>query len=60
MPGKLKITMVKSLNRRRHDHKATADALGIKKMGKTVERADNPAVRGMVRKLSYMLKVEEA
>lgn len=57
---KLKITVIKSANKRQKKHKATLEALGLRKMHKTVERADNPAVRGMVRQLRYMLKVEES
>ena len=55
----LKITLVKSVNGRIPKHAATLEALGLKKMNKTVTRPDNPAVRGMVKKLSYLLKVEE-
>jgi large subunit ribosomal protein L30 len=56
----LKITVVKSANHRNQKQIATMKALGIKKMHKTVTRPNNPAVRGMVRKLDFMLKVEEA
>ena len=57
---KLKITLTRSSNHRSKAHVAILEALGLKKMGRTVTRPDNPAVRGMVGKLSYMLKVEEA
>jgi large subunit ribosomal protein L30 len=54
----LKITQVKSCINRKKDHKATLDALGISRMGQTVCHEDTPAIRGMVRKISYMLQVE--
>jgi large subunit ribosomal protein L30 len=57
---KLKITMVRSANHRSKPHQAVLKALGLKKISATVTRPDNPAVRGMVNALSYMLKVEEA
>ncbi|EJF7776061.1 50S ribosomal protein L30, partial [Salmonella enterica subsp. enterica] len=40
-------------------HKATLVGLGLRHIGHTVEREDTPAVRGMVNRISYMVKVEE-
>jgi len=57
---KLKVTLVRSINHRSLHHQAILNALGLRKLHKTVTRPDNPAVRGMLGKLSYMLKVEEA
>lgn len=57
--AKLKITLVKSLIGRKKDHIATANALGLKKIGKTVEHEDTPQINGMINKVSYLLKVEE-
>ena len=57
--AKLKITLSKSLIGRKNDHIATVNALGLKKIGKTVEHQDSPMIRGMVNKVSYLLKVEE-
>ncbi len=54
----LKITQVKSRINRKKDHKATLDALGISRMGQTVYHEDTPTIRGMVRKIEYMLQVE--
>lgn len=54
----LRITQVKSRINRKKDHKATLDALGIRRMGQTVYHEDTPAIRGMVQKVSYMLEVE--
>ncbi len=55
----LKITQVKSSINRKQDHKATLRALGITRMGQTVYHDDNPVIRGMVHKISYMLDVAE-
>lgn len=58
--AKLKITLTKSLIGRKKDHIATVNALGLKKIGKTVEHEETPQIRGMVNKVIYLLKVEEA
>lgn len=57
--AKLKITLNRSLIGRKKDQIATVNALGLKKIGKTVEHEDTPQIRGMVNKVSYLLKVEE-
>ena len=57
--AKLKITLVKSLIGRLPKHVATANALGLRKMHRTVEVVDNESTRGMVNKINYLLKVEE-
>ena len=56
----LNIKLVKSLNGRIAKHKATAAALGLRKIGQTVVREDTPAVRGMVNALRHLVTVEEA
>ncbi len=58
--AKLKVTLNKSLIGRKKDHIATVNALGLKKIGKTVEHEDTPQIRGMIKKVEYLLKVEEA
>ncbi len=55
----LKVTLVKSLIGRKDSHIATAKALGLKKIGKTVEHEDTPQIKGMINKIDYLLKVEE-
>ena len=55
----LKITLVKGINRAKKDQVGTVKALGLKKIGSSVEQQDNPAIRGMIRKVSHLLKVEE-
>ena len=56
----LKITLVKSTIGAVPKHVKTVEALGLKKVNKTVEMPDNAAVRGMVNQVSYLVKVEEA
>jgi large subunit ribosomal protein L30 len=56
---KLKITQVRSSIGRRWDQGATLKALGIRKMNQSVVKDDTPQIRGMVRKIEHLLKVEE-
>ena len=60
MADKLKVTLVKSPIGCVPKHRKTAEALGLRKVNKTVELPDNAAVRGMVNQVSYLVKVEEA
>ena len=60
MADKLKVTLVKSPIGCVPKHRRTVEALGLKKVNKTVELPDNAAVRGMVNQISYLVKVEEA
>ena len=60
MADKLKVTLVKSPIGCGPKHRRTVEALGLKKVNKTVELPDNAAVRGMVNQVSYLVKVEEA
>ena len=55
--AKIKVTLVKSLIGRKKDHIATANALGLRKINKTVEHEDTPQIRGMINKVDYLLKV---
>ena len=57
--AKLKITLVKSPIGAIPKHRKTVKALGLKKLNKTVEMPDNPAVRGMIDQVRHMVKVEE-
>lgn len=59
MADKLKITLVKSTIGAIPKHKKTVEALGLKKLNKTVEMPDNAAVRGMVKQVVHLVKVEE-
>lgn len=58
--AKVKITLVKSLIGRKKDQIATVNALGLKKIGNIVEHEETPQINGMIKKVSYLLKVEEA
>ncbi|MCR5023226.1 MAG: 50S ribosomal protein L30 [Lachnospiraceae bacterium] len=59
MAGKLKITLVKSPIGAIPKHKATVEALGLRRTNKSVEMPDNEAVRGMCNAVKHMVKVEE-
>ena len=57
--AQLKITLVKSTIGRIEKQQATVKALGLNKIGKTVIREDTPQIRGMITKVSHLVKVEE-
>ena len=59
MPGKLRVTQTKSTISHIARNRATIRALGLKRIGHTVEVADNPATRGMVRQVRFLVSVEE-
>ncbi|MCR5314937.1 MAG: 50S ribosomal protein L30 [Bacteroidaceae bacterium] len=53
----IKIKQIKSRANRPIDQKRTLDSLGLTKMNKVVEHEDTPAVRGMINKVSHLVKV---
>ena len=57
--GKIKVTLVRSLNGRLASHKACVAGLGLRRINHTVEVEDTPCTRGMINKVHYMVKVEE-
>ena len=59
MADKLKITLVKSTIGAIPKHKKTVEALGLRKLNKSVEMPDNAAVRGMVDQVKHLVKVKE-
>ncbi len=59
MADKLKVTLVKSPIGAVPKHKKTVEALGLRKLNKTVELPDNDAVRGMIWHVKHLVKVEE-
>ena len=59
MAEKLMITLVKSPIGAIPKQRATVEALGLKKLQKTVELPDNAAVRGMIQNVRHLVKVEE-
>jgi len=56
--ARIKVTLVKSLIGRLEAHKACAHGLGLRKINQSVEVLDTPANRGMINKISYLLKSE--
>jgi large subunit ribosomal protein L30 len=54
---KIKVTLVRGIAGTRQDHRATVRGLGLKWTNHTVEVVDTAATRGMINKVSYLLKV---
>jgi len=59
LAGKLKITLVKSTIGAVPKHKKTVEAMGLRKLNKSVEMPDNESVRGMIAQVKHLVKVEE-
>jgi large subunit ribosomal protein L30 len=59
MSADLKITLVRSHIGKPANQKAVLQGMGLTRMNKTVTLKDTPEVRGMIRKVSHLLKVEE-
>jgi len=57
--GRLRITLVRSISKANERQIATVKALGLKKRGSSVEKQDNPQIRGMINKVSHLVQVEE-
>jgi large subunit ribosomal protein L30 len=55
---KIKVTLVKSLIGTKQDHRATVRGLGLRKLNTSALLEDTPAVRGMIHKVAYLVKVE--
>ncbi len=60
MAGQLKVTLVRSTAGRLHKHQACVRGLGLRRMHHAVVVDDTPENRGMINKVQYMLKVEDA
>ena len=56
---KLRIKLVKSLNGRLEKHIATANSLGLRKIGDSTVQPDNDQTRGKIAKIGYLLQVTE-
>jgi large subunit ribosomal protein L30 len=56
---KLRVTLVKGLTGTIHKHRESVKGLGLRHREHTVEVADTPAIRGMINRVSYLVKVEE-
>lgn len=57
---KIKVTLVKSVIGTKQDHRATVRGLGLRKLNSSSTLDDTPAVRGMIRKIAYLLHTEAA
>lgn len=55
----LRVTQVKSVHGRLKNHRACVKGLGLRRIGHTVTVEDTPAVRGMINKVFYLVRVEE-
>lgn len=55
---KIKVTLVKSIIGTKKDHRATVRGLGLHHLNSSAELLDTPAVRGMVKKVAYLVKCE--
>jgi len=59
MSATIKVTLIKSTNSSIKKHKATVKALGLNKIGQTVEKEKNEAIMGMVNSVAHLVKVTE-
>lgn len=57
--AKIQIKLVKSTIGRVEAHRRTIEALGLKKIGQIVEKEDTPQIRGMIKKVNYLVEVIE-
>jgi large subunit ribosomal protein L30 len=55
---KIRVTLVKSMNGCRMEHRATVRGLGLRRLRQTVELKDTPQVRGMINSVTYLVRVE--
>lgn len=55
---KIKVTLVKSLIGTKQEHRATVRGLGLDRLNQTRELQDTPAIRGMLKKVAYLVKCE--
>jgi large subunit ribosomal protein L30 len=55
---KIRVTLVKSVIGTKQDHRATVRGLGLRKLNSSAELVDSPAVRGMIKKVAYLVKCD--
>jgi large subunit ribosomal protein L30 len=60
MAGKISVTLVKSMIGRPEKHRKVLKGMGLTKINKTVQLEDTPAIRGMIFKVSHLVKAEES
>ena len=56
---KIRVTLVKGITATKHTHRESVKGLGLKHRSHTVEVEDTPSIRGMINRVSYLVKVEE-
>jgi large subunit ribosomal protein L30 len=54
----IKVTLVKSVIGTKQDHRATVRGLGLRRLNSSAVLEDTPAVRGMIHKVAYLVRVE--
>jgi large subunit ribosomal protein L30 len=54
----IKVTLIKSVIGTKQDHRATVRGLGLRKLNSSAVLEDTPAVRGMIRKVAYLVRSE--
>ncbi|HYG54289.1 MAG TPA: 50S ribosomal protein L30 [Burkholderiales bacterium] len=55
---KIKVTLLKSLAGTKKDHRATVHGLGLKRINQVSELEDTPAIRGMINKVNYLVRID--
>ena len=60
MSKTLKITQVRSQIGQSQKHRGTLRALGLGKIGRSVERKESPQLAGMLRKVRHLVRIEES
>ena len=55
----IRVTLVKGITATKHTHRESVKGLGLRRRMHTVEVEDTPSIRGMINKVSYLVKVEE-
>ena len=58
--NKIKVTLLRSVSGIKKTHRATVRGLGLKRINHAVELADTPAVRGMINKVNYLVRIDAA
>ena len=56
---KIKVTLLKGITQTKRTHRESVKGLGLKHREHTVELVDTPSIRGMINRVSYLVKVEE-
>ena len=57
---KIRVTLLKSVLGIKREHRATVRGLGLRRINHAVELADTPAVRGMINKVNYLVRIDAA